>query len=239
MSTTATNPIDAISIGSTPAAPAISKNPGTSSPSKDGKGKPNDNQPIIHNITADSTLSLFPQAATSYPKLDDNYAATVTAVQTVEQPVRERNVGRKQGRKGKNAKGKSAAKSKSTKPGAKLLRLIFTLDHKRADGMVYSIEKDLRPKRAKDSKFGEFLKGILSDSESFDGFFIDFQPARLLNRRCTLQIKEARRKGQSSFKILDVLPAKVSTLGGAYPGAISDTVAGRINEPVELHAVAA
>ncbi|MFM7555370.1 MAG: hypothetical protein ACKPAH_08765, partial [Verrucomicrobiota bacterium] len=84
MSTTANNPIEAISIGSTPAAPSIPNKPTSSSPSKDGKGKPNDNQPVIHNITADSTLSLFPPLQPKFEKLDGEYDATIIGVTLTE-----------------------------------------------------------------------------------------------------------------------------------------------------------
>lgn len=236
MNTFAANPSAAVISGSTPVIPSTSNNPGSSASSKEGKGKQNEKQPIVHNITVDSTESLFPPSPSNFTKLDGKYAATVTAVQTVEQPAGETTGGRKPGRKAKAGKGKPTPKINKPKPGARVLRLIFTLDHKRADGMIYSVEKDLRPKRNKDSKFGEFVKGILSDVESYDRFFTDYMPAQLLNRRCTLEIKESRRQGQSNFKITDVQPAAPEF---SYSGTVGSTVTGRINEAVEPQAAAA
>jgi hypothetical protein len=239
MNNLALNPTAAVVTGSSPTPSSVSSNANPSASTKDNKGKPNDKQPNILNITTDSTYSLFPPSPTNFAKLEGKYAATVTAVQTVEQPARESTVGRKPGRKARAGKGKPTPKSKVPKPGARVLRLLFTLDQKRADGMIYSVEKDLRPKRNKDSKFGEFLKGILSDVESYDRFFSDYMPVHLLNRRCTLEIKESRRQGQSTFKVLDVLPATAPAPEFTYSGTLGSTVTGRMNSIVEPQAAAA
>lgn len=227
--------------GSTPAAPAIPNNLGTSSPSKDGKGKPNDNQPIIHIITPDSDMALFAPSPAKFAKLEGDYDATITGVTVMELPPREQKP-KKNGRKTKGGKGKAVTKSKPSKPskpGAKLLSLKFQLDERRADGMTYTVEKEIRGQEDRDSKFGEFMMKILTDEGSLNQFFSTYRLSMLLNRRCALKLKEARRKGQSSFKILDVLPAKVSTPAFTYTGTTREAVTGPIKEPVHQLAAAA
>ena len=240
MTTFGTNPTVTISTSATPANPPAPNKASPYSSAKDGKAKQHGTQPTVLDIAADSTFSLFPQAPSNHARLDGEYTATVTAVQTVEQPARERTGGRKQGRKAKGGKGKQTPKNKTPKPGTKLLRLTFTLDHQRADGMTYCVEKDLRPKRNKESKFGEFMKGILADAESFERFFSDFKPAQLLNRRCTLGIKESRRQGLSNFKISNVQPAPSVAPEFCHSGNIGNRVTGHISaDAVELTAIAA
>lgn len=87
--------------------------------------------------------------------------------------------------------------SKPSKPGAKLLRLKLQLDEKRADGMTYTVEKEIRGQEDRDSKFGEFMMKIFTDEGALNQFFSTYRLSMLLNRRCALKLKEVRRKGQS------------------------------------------
>ena len=229
MSTTATNPIDA-----TPAAPAISNKPTSSSPSKGDKGKPNDKQPIVHNITADSDTTLFPPRPPKFDKLEGEHDATIIGVRLTELPPSEPKSKKTTTRKTKGGKGKALAKSKPSKLGAKLLSLRFQLDKKRADGMTYTVEKEIRAQQDRDSKFGECMMRILTDEGTLNQFFSTYRLSMLLNRRCKLEIKEVRCKGQSSIKILDVLPAPVLAPGFQHSGKTGSSVTG----PIAEHALA-
>ena len=241
MNTIATNPTTAVVTGIRTELPGTSYTGSitgiASTAPKTGSGKADEKPGSITNITADSTFSLFPPSPVNFKKLDGEYPATVTAVQLVELPTHESTPGRKPGRKAKNAKRKVAAKAKAPKAGAKQLCLTFTLDDKRADGTDYTVEKNLKPKRDRESIFGEFLKNLLPDADSFNQFFTDYKPARLLSRRCTLKIKESRHQGQSNFKIMGAQPAPAQEL--TYIGAIGDTVTSSIRETAPVQPVAA
>jgi len=231
MTTTTTNSTDAINVGSNPAAPAISTNPSSSSPSGTGKQpKHNDKQPIVYTITADSDTALFLPRQPKIGKLDGDYNATITGVSLKEIPLSETKPKKKNGRKTKGGKGKAAAKTKPSKPGAKRVSLMFQLDKRRSDGTTYTVEKEIRAQQDLDSKFGEFMKKILTDEGTLNQFFSTYRLSVLLNRRCALKLKEVRRKGQSSIKILDVLPPQVLAPEFANSGTIDHTVEGRINE---------
>ena len=234
MNVTATNPTVTAMNGSTPAASPVAGNGSTSSPAKESKARQNDRLPVIVNITQGSDTALFTPSPAKFEKLDGEYAATITDVSFTELPPSEPKPSKKHGRKAKGAKGKAAAKAKGAKSGAKLVLLKFTLDHKRADGMTYTVEKEVRAQQDRESRFGEFMKKVLTDEASFNQFFSDYRLSPLLNRRCSLKLKEARCKGQSSIRILDVLPAPVLAPGFQHSGKTGSSVTG----PIAEHALA-
>jgi len=181
---------------------------------KNGNGKTDAKKPAEIEITTDSDVSLFTKSLSDFPRLEGEFTATVTKILLVELPPRGLAGGKKTGRKTKAKAGKlkQSAKAKATKPADRLLRLSFTLDAKRADGMTYVAETEVRPKRERESKFAEFVAKLLPEPRALDQFFNDYRPSQLLNRRCTLKIKELRREGQSTLKILDVTAAPVPAL---------------------------
>lgn len=196
---------------------------------KNGKGKHDEKNPTVVNITADSTLSLFPPSASDFKRLDGEFSAVVAAIQLVEKPRREVAPDKKVARKAKAGARKQQEKAKPAKPAIQLLRLTFTLDEKRSDGMAYNVEKDILPKRDRESTFGAIIARILPDPEKFNRFFSDYKPVHLLNQRCVLKIKESRRQGQSTMRILEVLSGFSSPPMHPYSGESGHTTAGFID----------
>ena len=176
---------------------------------ENGNGQTDGKHPAEIEITADSDVCLFTSSPSDSPRLDGDFIATVTKILIVELPPREAAGGKKP----KAGKGKKVAKEKTVKPAARVLRFTLTLENKRPDGTNYSVEKDIRPKRNRDSKFAEFVGKLLPDTQALDQFFKDYRPSQLLNRRCNLTIKEIRRKGQSTLKILEMAAMPTQALG--------------------------
>lgn len=204
---------------------------------ENGNGKSDGNHPAEIEITADSDVCLFTSSPSDSPRLDGDFIATVTKILIVELPPREAAGGKKP----KAGKGKKVAKAKTVKPAARVLRFTLTLENKRPDGTNYTVEKDIRPKRSRDSKFAEFVGKLLPDTQALDQFFKDYRPSQLLNRRCSLKIKEVRRMGQSNLKILDIaaVPAPVLAIDNTPFGQTEPALNSRLDEGSEPIRVAA
>jgi len=202
-----------------------------------GNGQTDGKHPAEIEITADSDVCLFTSSPSDSPRLDGDFIATVTKILLVELPPREAAGGKKP----KAGKGKKVAKEKTVKPAARVLRFTLTLENKRPDGTNYSVEKDIRPKRSRDSKFAEFVGKLLPDTQALEQFFNNYRPSQLLNRRCNLQIKEIRRKGQSTLKILDMaaMPAPVLAIDNTPFGQTEPQIIALADEGSEPIRVAA
>lgn len=244
MNTTSSNTESLLGFPSNPSSPANGNHGPNGNPgARNGGGKLDPKKPVETEITADSDLSLFVRTPADFKRLDGDYQATVSKILVVELPPREIATGKKSSgkAKAKAGKGKQAAKAKAPKPGAKLLRFTFTLAHQRADGATYVAEKEVRPKRERESKFAEFVGKLLPEPGALDQFFTDYRPSRLLNRRCTLKLKELRREGQSQLKILEVMPAPASepVMEHVHAGRTGTQVEGHVNRVTEPVAIAA
>lgn len=206
-----------------------------------GNGQTDGKHPAEIEITADSDVCLFTSSPSDSPRLDGDFIATVTKILLVELPPREAAAGKKLGRKPKAGKGTKVAKAKTVKPAARVLRFTFTLENKRPDGTNYSVEKDIRPKRSRDSKFAEFVGKLLPDTQALDQFFNNYRPSQLLNQRCSLKIKEVRRMGQSTLKILDMaaMPAPVLAIDNTPFGQTEPQIIALADEGSEPIRVAA